>query len=127
MTRPTHFASDGHALVKLVPAATLIAARDAKVAAAALKASQASAVKEANRLKLQAKMDKLAVPASEMFKPPHVPEGTYSAWDERGVPTKDGEGEELSKGKAKKVAKEWEVQVKGNQEWGKWSEEQQRK
>jgi len=62
-----------------------------------------------------------------MFKPPHVAEGTYSAWDERGLPTKDGEGVELSKSKVKKNGKDFEAQVKGNAEYEKWSLEQSSK
>jgi len=72
-------------------------------------------------------MEKLKIPASEMFKPPHVAEGTYSAWDERGLPTKDGEGVELSKSKVKKNGKDFEAQVKGNAEYEKWSLEQSSK
>lgn len=103
-----------------MPAATLIEARETKLAYAAQKASQAAASKAAARDKLVSKMTKLGVPASDMFRPPHVAEGTYSGWDERGVPTLDGEGVELSKGKVKKVLKEWEAQVKGNEEYKKW-------
>lgn len=124
---PAPFA-DGSALVKLVPAATLIEARESKLAAAQQKASQAAATKAAAREKLLAKMEKAKIPAGEMFKPPHVPEGTYSAWDEQtGLPTKDGEGVELTKGKAKKAAKEQEAQKKANVEYEKWAKEEAEK
>ena len=55
-----------------------------------------------------------------MFRPPNVPEGTYSAWDERGVPTADGAGAELAKSRVKKLVKEWEVQGKAHEEWKAW-------
>lgn len=47
-----------------------------------------------------------------MFKPPYVPEGTYSEWDAAGLPTKDGEGKEVSKSAAKKWVKEQKAQEK---------------
>jgi cysteinyl-tRNA synthetase len=36
----------------------------------------------------------------------------YSAWDADGVPTKDAKGDEVTKGKSKKLRKEWEKQKK---------------
>jgi cysteinyl-tRNA synthetase len=36
----------------------------------------------------------------------------YSAWDDEGLPTKDREGADVSKGKYKKLKKEWEKQKK---------------
>lgn len=69
-------------------------------------------------------MEKFKIPSAEMFKPPHVPEGMYSAWDERGLPTKDGEGVELSKSKVKRNGKDFDGQVKGNGEYEKWILEQ---
>lgn len=92
--------------------------------AARLKASQQAANKEAQRLKLVAKMEKFKVLAGDMFRPPNVPEKTYSAWDDRGLPTLDGEGVEISKAKGKKLLKEFEAQVKGNAEYEKWAREQ---
>jgi len=52
-----------------------------------------------------------------MFKPPNVPDGTYGSWDGKGIPVTDGEGNELSKGRAKKVVKEWEEQAKRHEAW----------
>jgi cysteinyl-tRNA synthetase len=59
-----------------------------------------------------------------MFKPPNVPDGTYGSWDEKGIPRTDGEGNELSKGKAKKVGKEWEEQAKRHEAWTSYLTEQ---
>ena len=36
----------------------------------------------------------------------------YSKWDEKGIPTHDAEGNEVSKNASKKLAKEWEAQAK---------------
>ena len=43
----------------------------------------------------------------------------YSAWDAEGLPVKDKEGKELSKGASKKVKKEWEKQKKLFDEYSK--------
>ena len=55
-----------------------------------------------------------------MFKPPNVPQGTYSSWDESGIPLTDDEGKELSKNQAKKVQKEHANQAKLHEEFLAW-------
>ena len=55
-----------------------------------------------------------------MFKPPHVPEGTYGSWDDTGIPLTDGEGKSLSKNAEKKVRKDHANQVKVHQEFLEW-------
>jgi hypothetical protein len=109
---------DGRALVKLVPASTLIEAREAKLAALAEKASKAAALKQAKEAAAAAKLERISVLPSQMFKPPHTPEGTYSAWDDRGLPTKDGEGAELSKSKVKGNVKLYETRKKERKQAG---------
>jgi cysteinyl-tRNA synthetase len=116
--------ADGRALVKLVPAETLVEAREAKLALAAQKQAEAGAKKEAARRALLDKMAKAKVPAAEFFRPPNVPEGTYSAWDDAGLPTKDAEGAALSKAQAKKLAKAFEAQLKANAVYAKWQAEE---
>jgi cysteinyl-tRNA synthetase len=116
--------ADGRALVKLVPAETLVEAREAKLALAAQKQAEAGAKKEAARRALLDKMAKAKVPAAEFFRPPNVPEGTYSAWDDAGLPTKDAEGADLSKAQAKKLAKAFEAQLKANAAYAKWQAEE---
>jgi cysteinyl-tRNA synthetase len=87
--------------------AELQAARDQKEeiarqkADAKLKREREEAEKKA-KLAAQAKID-----PKDMFKTDE-----YSAWDEDGVPTKDAKGEEVTKGKSKKLRKEWEKQKK---------------
>ena len=41
--------------------------------------------------------------------------GEYSAWDADGIPTKDKDGEELTKSRRKKLAKDWEKQKKAHE------------
>jgi cysteinyl-tRNA synthetase len=103
----------------------LIKARDEKRALADSKAAKKAAAAEAERFKRQQRLEKGRVPAEEMFKPPNVPEGTYSKWNEAGLPMLDGEGKELSKSGAKKVAKDWGVQKKLHEEFLVWHEEAQ--
>jgi cysteinyl-tRNA synthetase len=98
--------------VKLVPPAELLKARDEKRAAAEAKAVKKAEALAAERAKREAKLLKGAIPPSELFRPPNVPEGAYSSWDERGLPTADGDGKELSKNAVKKAAKEWDNQEK---------------
>ena len=43
----------------------------------------------------------------------------YSAWDEKGIPTKDAKGEEINKSKGKKLTKDWERQKKLHEAWAK--------
>ena len=70
---------DGKTLVKLVPPDELIKARDAKQAIQEAKPTKKSANAEAKRHKL-VKLEKGRLEAEQMFKPPHVPKGTYGTW-----------------------------------------------
>jgi len=115
---------DGKALVKLVPPSELIKARDEKKAKAEALAVKKAAQVEAERQKRIAKLEKGRVPSEEMFKPPNVAEGTYSAWNEQGIPIADGEGKELSKNQAKTVLKNWTNQKKLHEEFLAWQNEQ---
>ena len=112
--------TDGKALVKLVPPDELIKARDEKRAIQEAKAAKKAANAEAERQKKLVKLEKGRLEAKQMFKPPHVPEGTYSTWDDEGIPLTDPEGRELSKNQVKKVRKLWEDQRKLHQEFLAW-------
>ena len=116
---------DGKALVKLVPPAELIKARDEKRAQAEAKAARKAAAVEAERQKRLAALEKGRVPPQELFRPPNVPEGTYGSWDENGIPLTDGEGKELSKSAGKKALKEWTLQKKRHEEFLEWQKQQQ--
>jgi cysteinyl-tRNA synthetase len=108
--------ADGNALVKLVPPADFIRAREEKRAQAEAKMRKNQQQQQQQRQHAQraAKLAKARIAPQDMFKPPHVPEGTYGSWDENGVPLTDGEGRVLSKNQGKRVAKEWAEQKKAH-------------
>ena len=103
---------DGRALVKLVPAAQLRAARLEREAQAAEKAARKAAAAEQARLKRLENLEKGRTRPQDMFRPPAVPQGEYTEWDERGLPTKDKEGNELAKKRRKNLEKDYEKQTK---------------
>ena len=111
--------------MKLVPPAELIKARDEKRAAAEAKAARKAASAAAEREKRRAQLERGRVPPQEMFRPPHVDAGLYSAWDADGLPVRDGEGKELSKSAGKKVAKDWAAQKKRHEEFLEWQRQEQ--
>jgi cysteinyl-tRNA synthetase len=92
-------------------------ARDEKKAEVAAKAAQKEAARAAQQQKQLEKLQQGKLKPEEMFKPPNVPEGTYGSWNENGLPLTDSEGQELSKGKSKKLIKEQEEQTKKHQAW----------
>ncbi|KIJ54675.1 hypothetical protein M422DRAFT_24582 [Sphaerobolus stellatus SS14] len=114
---------DGRALVKLVPAATLIRLRDEKIAIAEAKAAKRAAALAAEQEKKMARLEKGKVAPQEMFKPPNEKEGTYGSWDENGIPLTDGQGAEITKSSRKKLSKSWESQQKLHAEWHAWQKE----
>lgn len=104
-------------MVKLAPAEELCRIRDEKKAIIEAKAARKAATAQAELEKRMAKLEKAKISPLEMFRQPHVEAGLYSEWDADGIPTKDGQGEDLSKGKLKKLKKDWETQVKAHKEW----------
>lgn len=111
--------------MKLVPPAELIKARDEKRAQEQAKMARKAAAVEAERQKQLQKLEKGRVPPQEMFRPPHVPEGTYSSWNEDGLPLTDAEGKELSKNQAKKAKKDWDIQKKQHENFLAWQSQNQ--
>jgi len=102
---------DGKALVKLVPAEQLRAARDEKAAMARDKAEKKAAAQAAAEAKRLERLEKGRLPPSELFKTgQHAQE--YSKYDSEGLPTHDAKGEELPKSRTKKLKKEYDVQAK---------------
>ncbi|KAJ7680882.1 tRNA synthetases class I (C) catalytic domain-containing protein [Mycena polygramma] len=114
---------DGKALVKLVPPAELIRAREEKRAQAEAKTAKKAAAAEAERARRAAKLEKGRVAPQDMFKPPNVPEGKYGSWNDDGLPLTDAEGKELSKNQVKNVTKDWTIQKKLHDEWLVWQSE----
>jgi cysteinyl-tRNA synthetase len=108
--------SDGKALVKLVPPAELIKARDEKRAQQDAKAAKKAASIEEERRKRIAKLEKGRTPPQDMFR--SSPE--YGSFDDAGIPLTDAKGNELSKNQAKKVQKLWQEQEKLHQAYLEW-------
>ncbi|KAJ2826927.1 cysteinyl-tRNA synthetase [Coemansia erecta] len=102
---------DGRALVKIADPEEIRRDRERQEAEAA--ARQLSKQREAQKAeeKRQARLAKGKQAPEDMFRTPEMHE-LYSAWDERGIPTKDKAGEELTKNKVKKLAKEYDAQKK---------------
>ena len=98
---------DGKALVKLVPAAQLQAAKREKEAAAAEKAARKAQAAEQARLKRLENLEKGRTLPEQLFRT-----AEYSEWDERGIPTKDKEGADLAKKRRKNLEKDWDKQTK---------------
>ena len=59
-----------------------------------------------------AKADRGRLSHLEMFKTDE-----YSAWDEEGLPTRDKQGEEVTKSRVKKLRKDWERQKRLHEAW----------
>jgi cysteinyl-tRNA synthetase len=92
----------------------LQAARSQKEAIARQKA-EAKLKREREEAEKKAKLAEQAkINPIDMFKTEE-----YSAWDADGMPTKDNKGEEVTKGKSKKLKKEWERQKKLFEEYAK--------
>ncbi|XXG99857.1 hypothetical protein Hte_006198 [Hypoxylon texense] len=104
---------DQPSLIKFVPAAELIAAREEK---SAKDAEKARAKEEARRAREKAEEEKWAKARQrpeDMFKN----DERYSEWDAEGVPTKMKDGSEVPKSQMKKLKKEWERQKKAFAEY----------
>ncbi|XP_046665768.1 cysteine--tRNA ligase, cytoplasmic isoform X3 [Homalodisca vitripennis] len=95
--------------VKLVDKDTLLREREAKKKAEAEKILE----KERKRKEMEAaqalREAQKRVPPQEMFKSETE---KYSLFDDKGIPTHDREGKELSKGQIKKLQKLWQAQEK---------------
>ncbi|TFK53566.1 cysteinyl-tRNA synthetase [Heliocybe sulcata] len=115
---------DGKALVKLVPPEELQRARDEKRKQAEAKAAKKAAQVELERQKRIQKLEKGRVPPEEMFKPPNVPEGTYSSWNGEGLPLTDREGKDLSKNQNKKNQQAWTLQKELHEKYLAWKKEE---
>jgi len=107
---------EGEAMYSLVDPVEL---KREKAAIAEAKEAK-KAAEEAKRI---AKLEKGRTPPTEMFRPPHVENGVWSEWDGQGIPQKDGEGNQISKGALKKAQKAWEAQAKAHKEFLAWQAE----
>ncbi|KAI2641569.1 tRNA synthetases class I (C) catalytic domain-containing protein [Hypomontagnella submonticulosa] len=104
---------DQPSLIKFVPAAELIAAREEK---AAKEAEKARAKEEARRAREKAeeeKWEKAKVAPEDMYKS----DERYSEWDAEGMPTKMKDGSDVPKSQLKKLKKDWDRQKKAHSEY----------
>ena len=98
---------DKPALIRLVTREMLVARQEKEE-----KERQKMKVKADREAEAAAKAEKGRLSHLEMFKTDE-----YSAWDEEGLPTKDKDGEEITKSKVKKLKKDWERQRKLHEAW----------
>lgn len=102
----------GQALLKLVPAEQLRAARDEKERAASEKAARKAEVAAKAQAARLEKLQKGSVAPDQLFRT-----AEYKEWDEQGLPTLDAKGEPLSKGKRKAAEKDFQKQIKLHDEY----------
>lgn len=76
------------------------------------RASQKEQEKQKREEEALKKLEKGKLSHLEMFRT-----NEYSAWDEEGLPTRDAQGEEITKSRAKKLRKDWERQKKAHEAW----------
>ncbi|KAI2621758.1 tRNA synthetases class I (C) catalytic domain-containing protein [Hypoxylon sp. NC1633] len=104
---------DQPSLIKFVPAAELIAAREEKAAKDAEKARAKEEAKRAREKADEEKWAKAKLAPEEMFKN----DERYSEWDSEGKPTKMKDGSEVPKSQLKKLKKDWDRQKKAHGEY----------
>jgi cysteinyl-tRNA synthetase len=101
------------AFIKFIPKEEILAQRAAKAAEQQERAAQKEAARIAREKEAAEKAEKAKINPTTMFKD----EEKYIDWDEKGIPTKTKEGEEVKKSARKKLEKEWERQNKAYTEW----------
>lgn len=99
-------------LIKFIPAAELVAAREEKVAREAEKARKKEEARLAREKTEQEAREKAKVPPEEFFKG----DERYSAWDEQGLPTKMKDGSDVPKSQLKQLKKAWDRQKKAHED-----------
>ncbi|KAJ2140587.1 cysteinyl-tRNA synthetase [Coemansia sp. RSA 678] len=102
---------DGRALVKIADPEEIRRDRERQEAEIAQQLLTKQCEAQKAEEKRQGRLAKGKQSPEEMFCTPEMLE-LYSAWDERGIPTKDKAGEELTKNKVKKLTKDYDAQKK---------------
>lgn len=97
-------------LIKFIPAAELIAAREEKAALAAEKARKKEEARLAKEKADQEAREKAKVPPEQLF----LKDERYSEWDEQGMPTKMKDGSDVPKSQLKSLKKMWDKQKKAH-------------
>lgn len=99
-------------LIKFIPAAELIAAREEKAAREAEKLAKKAEQKLTREKAEQELKEKAKVRPEDMFKA----DERYSEWDEQGLPTKTKDGSDVTKNQLKTLKKAWEKQKKAHED-----------
>ncbi|KAI5865594.1 tRNA synthetases class I (C) catalytic domain-containing protein [Durotheca rogersii] len=106
--------ADGQpSLIKFVPAAELIAAREEKATKEAEKARAKEEARLAREKAEEEKWEKAKLAPEDMFKS----DERFGEWDADGLPTKLKDGGEVPKSQAKKLKKDWDRQKKAHGEY----------
>ncbi|CAK7244387.1 MAG: cysteinyl-tRNA synthetase [Sporothrix thermara] len=100
---------DRPSLIKFVPVAKLVAAREEKAAAAAEKARLKEEAQRAREKAEEEKWAKAKVPPQDLYRNNTA---DFSAWDADGLPTKLADGSDVPKTQSKRLKKEWDRQKK---------------
>lgn len=101
-------------VIKLVDRETLLREREEKLQQEEAKRKEKEAKQKKAEEEKAAKEAQMKIPPSEMFK--HETD-KYSKFDEKGMPTHDAEGNELTKSALKKLTKLYDAQDKKYQEF----------
>jgi cysteinyl-tRNA synthetase len=99
-------------LVKFIPRGELIKAREERNAELASREKRKEEANLERERANQARAEKGKQSHLDMFKTEE-----YNAWDGEGLPTKDAQGEEITKSRSKKLRKDWERQKKLHEAW----------
>ncbi|KAI1104260.1 tRNA synthetases class I (C) catalytic domain-containing protein [Jackrogersella minutella] len=104
---------DQPSLIKFIPAAELIAAREEKAAKEAEKVRAKEEAKRAREKAEEEKWEKAKLAPEDMFRG----DERYSEWDAEGLPLKMKDGSEVPKSQLKKLKKDWDRQKKAHGEY----------
>ncbi|CAK7217456.1 cysteinyl-tRNA synthetase [Sporothrix bragantina] len=100
---------DRPSLIKFVPVAKLVAAREEKAAAVAEKARLKEEAQRAREKAEEEKWAKAKMPPQDLYRNNTA---DFSAWDADGLPTKLADGSDVPKTQSKRLKKEWDRQKK---------------
>lgn len=108
--------NEGKGLVKILTKAEqdqLVQQRDDKILKIREKEEKKLQQQKLKEQQEKEKLEKAKVKPEDLFKD----KSKYSEWDEEGIPTKDANGEEVTKSAKKKLAKQWAAQKKLHEQY----------
>ncbi|KAI9783868.1 MAG: hypothetical protein M1816_001169 [Peltula sp. TS41687] len=100
------------ALIKYIPREELMAAREQKLAEQATQERRREAARVEREKAEREKLEQGRLSHLDMFRTEE-----FSAWDEEGIPIRDGQGEEIAKSRSRKLRKDWERQKRKHEAW----------